>query len=239
MENTLFYDKKTGWDRMSDAEQAAMMEYAEGYKAFLDEAKTERDAVRRLQAMAEANGFAAYTRGKEIHPGEKYYKINRNKAIILFVVGSDGMHSGINLSAAHLDAPRIDIRTVPLYEDNGMALFKTHYYGGIKKYQWTTIPMELRGVVCHMTENGVESVDVRIGDKPGDPVFVITDLLIHLATEQMGKTMMKGIEAENMNVLVGSKPSKSDIETSDKIKLWVMEFLNKEYGITEEDFLSA
>ena len=218
MENTLFYDKKTGWDRMSDAEQAAMMEYAEGYKAFLDEAKTERDAVRRLQAMAEANGFAAYTRGKEIHPGEKYYKINRNKAIILFVVGSDGMHSGINLSAAHLDAPRIDIRTVPLYEDNGMALFKTHYYGGIKKYQWTTIPMELRGV---------------------DPVFVITDLLIHLATEQMGKTMMKGIEAENMNVLVGSKPSKSDIETSDKIKLWVMEFLNKEYGITEEDFLSA
>ena len=239
MENTLFYDKKTGWDRMSDAEQAAMMEYAEGYKAFLDEAKTERDAVRRLQAMAEANGFAAYTRGKEIHPGEKYYKINRNKAIILFVVGSDGMHSGINLSAAHLDAPRIDIRTVPLYEDNGMALFKTHYYGGIKKYQWTTIPMELRGVVCRMTENGVESVDVRIGDKPGDPVFVITDLLIHLATEQMGKTMMKGIEAENMNVLVGSKPSKSDIETSDKIKLWVMEFLNKEYGITEEDFLSA
>ena len=239
MENPLFYDKKTGWDRMSDAEQAAMMEYAEGYKAFLDEAKTERDAVRRLQAMAEANGFAAYTRDKEIHPGEKYYKINRNKAIILFVVGSDGMHSGINLSAAHLDAPRIDIRTVPLYEDNGMALFKTHYYGGIKKYQWTTIPMELRGVVCRMTENGVESVDVRIGDKPGDPVFVITDLLIHLATEQMGKTMMKGIEAENMNVLVGSKPSKSDIETSDRIKLWVMEFLNKEYGITEEDFLSA
>lgn len=145
MENTLFYDKKTGWDRMSDAEQAAMMEYAEGYKAFLDEAKTERDAVRRLQAMAEANGFTAYTRDKAVKPGDKYYKINRNKGIILFVVGKDGMKNGINLSAAHLDAPRIDIRTVPLYEDNGMALFKTHYYGGIKKYQWTTIPMELRG----------------------------------------------------------------------------------------------
>lgn len=239
MENKLFYDKKTGWDRMSDAEQADMMEYAEGYKAFLDEAKTERDAVRRLQQMAEAKGFRAYTRGEPLQAGDKYYKINRNKAIILFVVGTDGMKSGINLAAAHLDAPRIDIRTIPLYEDSGMALFKTHYYGGIKKYQWTTIPLELRGVVCRMTEDGVESVDVRIGDKPGDPVFVITDLLIHLATEQMGKTMMKGIDAEAMNVLVGSKPSQSEIETSDKIKLWVMEFLNKEYGITEEDFLSA
>ena len=163
MENTLFYDKKTGWDRMSDAEQAAMMEYAEGYKAFLDEAKTERDAVRRLQAMAEANGFAAYTRGKEIHPGEKYYKINRNKAIILFVVGSDGMHSGINLSAAHLDAPRIDIRTVPLYEDNGMALFKTHYYGGIKKYQWVAQPMALHGTVVRT--DGTQ-VNVSIGEDP-------------------------------------------------------------------------
>lgn len=239
MENTLFYDKKTGWDRMSDAEQDAMMDYAEGYKDFLNEAKTERDAVRRLQAMAEQKGFRAYSRDKKLYPGDKYYKINRNKAIILFVVGKDGMKHGINLAAAHLDAPRIDIRTIPLYEDGGMALFKTHYYGGIKKYQWTTIPLELRGVVCRVTKDGVESIDVRIGDKPGDPLFVITDLLIHLASEQMGKTMMKGIEAEAMNVLVGSKPSTSDIETSDKIKLWVMEYLNKEYGITEEDFLSA
>lgn len=239
MENTLFYDKKTGWDRMSDAEQDAMMDYAEGYKDFLNEAKTERDAVRRLQAMAEQKGFRAYSRDKKLYPGDKYYKVNRNKAIILFVVGKDGMKHGINLAAAHLDAPRIDIRTIPLYEDGGMALFKTHYYGGIKKYQWTTIPLELRGVVCRVTKDGVESIDVRIGDKPGDPLFVITDLLIHLASDQMGKTMMKGIEAEAMNVLVGSKPSTSDIETSDKIKLWVMEYLNKEYGITEEDFLSA
>ncbi|WP_394272594.1 aminopeptidase [Butyricicoccus sp.] len=239
MENTLFYDKKTGWDRMSEADEAAMQEYAEGYKAFLDEAKTERDAVRRLAAMAEAKGFSAYERGMELHAGDKYYKINRNKGIILFVIGHDGLKNGINLSAAHLDAPRIDIRTIPLYEDNGMALFKTHYYGGIKKYQWTTIPLELRGVVCHVTDDGVQSIDVRIGDKPGDPLFVISDLLIHLATDQMGKTLQKGISAEDMNVLVGSKPSKSDIEASDKIKLWVMEFLNKEYGITEEDFLSA
>ncbi len=239
MENTLFYDKKTGWDRMSEADEAAMHTYAEGYKAFLDEAKTERDAVRRLKAMAEEKGFVPFSRGMSVQPGEKYYKINRNKAIILFVIGKDGMKSGINLAAAHLDAPRIDIRTIPLYEDNGMALFKTHYYGGIKKYQWTTIPLELRGVVCRVTQDGVETVDVRIGDKPGDPLFVISDLLIHLATEQMGKTLQKGIAAEDMNILVGSKPSESDVETSDKIKLWVMEYLNREYGITEEDFLSA
>lgn len=239
MENTLFYDKKTGWDRMSDAEQDAMMDYAEGYKAFLNEAKTERDAVRCLKEMAEQRGFRAYKRDMQLWPGDKYYKINRNKAIILFVIGKEGMKHGINLAAAHLDAPRIDIRTIPLYEDGGMALFKTHYYGGIKKYQWTTIPLELRGVVCRVTKDGIESIDVRIGDKPGDPLFVISDLLIHLATDQMGKTMMKGIDAEAMNVLVGSKPSTSEIETSDKIKLWVMEYLNKEYGITEEDFLSA
>ena len=239
MENKLFYDRKSGWETMTDAEETAMMTYAEGYKAFLDEAKTERDAVRRLQAMAEERGFAAYERGMELHPGDKYYKINRKKAIILFVVGKDGMKHGVNLCAAHLDAPRIDIRTVPLYEENGMALFKTHYYGGIKKYQWITIPMELRGVVCHVTENGVETIDIRIGDKPEDPVFTISDLLPHLAADQMGKTMGKFMEAEAMNVLVGSKMSKTDDDTSDKIKLWVMEYLNREYGITEEDFLSA
>ena len=169
--------------------------------------------MRRLAAMAEAKGFSAYERGMELHAGDKYYKINRNKGIILFVIGRDGLKNGINLSAAHLDAPRIDIRTIPLYEDNGMALFKTHYYGGIKKYQWTTIPLELRGVVCRVTDDGVESIDVRIGDRPGDPLFVISDLLIHLATDQMGKTLQKGIAAEDMNVLVDSKPSKSDVDT--------------------------
>ena len=240
MENKLFYDRKSGWETMTDTEESAMMTYAESYKEFLDEAKTERDAVRRLQAMAEERGFTAYARGMELKPGGKYYRINRKKAIILFVVGKDGMKNGINLCAAHLDAPRIDIRTVPLYEENGMALFKTHYYGGIKKYQWITIPLEMRGVVCHVTENGVETIDIRIGDKPEDPVFTISDLLPHLAADQMGKTMGKFMEAEAMNVLVGSKMSKTeDDDTSDKIKLWVMEYLNREYGITEEDFLSA
>lgn len=239
MENQLFYDKKTGWERMSEADDAAMMAYAEGYKAFLDEAKTERDAVRWIKAQAEAKGYREYTRGMAVKAGDRFYKVNRNKGIILFVIGKNGLKQGINLTAAHMDSPRIDIRTVPLYEDNGMALFKTHYYGGIKKYQWPTIPLELRGVVCRVTENGVESVNVRIGDKPGDPLFVITDLLIHLATDQMQKPLHKGIAAEDMNVLVGSRPSKTETENSDRIKLWVMEYLNAQYGITEEDFLSA
>ena len=235
MENTLFYDKKTGWDRMSDAEQAAMMEYAEGYKAFLDEAKTERDAVRRLQAMAEANGFAAYTRGKEIHPGEKYYKINRNKAIILFVVGSDGMHSGINLSAAHLDAPRIDIRTVPLYEDNGMALFKTHYYGGIKKYQWTAIPLAMHGVVV---KSDGTVIKVCIGEEAGDPQFTITDILPHLGQDQATKPLGTAFTGEDLNILVGSRPVR-DEEAKDAYKLNIMRLLNEKYGIIEADLISA
>ena len=239
MENQLFYDKKTGWERMTEADDAAMMAYAEGYKAFLDEAKTERDAVRWIKAQAEAKGYREYVRGMAVKAGDRFYKVNRNKGIVLFVIGKNGLKQGINLTAAHMDSPRIDIRTIPLYEDNGMALFKTHYYGGIKKYQWPTIPLELRGVVCRVTENGVETVNVRIGDKPGDPLFVITDVLIHLATDQMQKPLHKGIAAEDMNVLVGSRPSKSETETSDRIKLWVMEYLNAQYGITEEDFLSA
>ncbi|MGM9649540.1 MAG: aminopeptidase [Butyricicoccaceae bacterium] len=239
MENELFYDKKTVWDSLTEEQESAMMDYAEGYKAFLDAGKTERDAVRYLTAKAEAKGFVPFTRGMAVKAGDKFYSVNRNKGIILTVIGKQPLSAGIHLTAAHLDAPRIDIRTVPLYEDSGMAMFKTHYYGGIKKYQWTTIPLELRGVVCVVTDEGVRSVDISIGAKPEDPVFVITDLLPHLAAEQMNKTMLKGIAAEQMNILIGSKPSKNEDEKTDRIKLAVLEFLNKTYGIKEEDFLSA
>ena len=239
MDNELFYDKKTGWDRMNADDRRAMHSYAEGYKEFLNEGKTERDAVNYLKEKAESCGYKPYTRGMSVKPGDKYYKVNRNKAIILTVIGEQPLSAGINLTAAHLDAPRIDIRMVPLYEDNGMAFFKTHYYGGIKKYQWPTVPLELRGVVCRVTDDGIETIPVRIGDKPDDPLFIISDLLIHLATDQMQKSMMKGISAEKMNILVGSEPSQTDDDTSDKIKLAVMEYLHQAYGITEEDFLSA
>ena len=236
-------ERPNAWKNYDDEALAMLEAVSVRYRDFLDHGKTERECVTETVAAAQKAGYVdleqAIAQQRALKPGDKVYVNCMGKAVMLFHLGEEPLEKGVNIVGAHIDSPRIDIKQNPFYEADDIAYADTHYYGGIKKYQWTTIPMELRGIVCRMTENGVESVDVRIGDKPGDPVFVITDLLIHLATEQMGKTMMKGIEAENMNVLVGSKPSKSDIETSDKIKLWVMEFLNKEYGITEEDFLSA
>ena len=236
----LFYDKKTGFDRLTDEDKQGIQTYAEGYKKFLDESKTERDAVLEIARMAESKGFRAWTRDDTLRPGDKIYRINRHKGIMLAVIGEKSLAEGVRLTAAHLDAPRVDIRTVPLYEDNGMAFFKTHYYGGIKKYQWTAIPLELRGVVC-VCENGeVKRVQVRVGDKPTDPKFVITDLLPHLATEQMTRKATEVIKGEGLNILIGSVPSETvDEKCSEKIKLAIMEHLNREYGMTEADFLSA
>ena len=236
----LFYDKKTGFDRLTDEDKQGIQTYAEGYKKFLDESKTERDAVLEIARMAESKGFRAWTRDDTLRPGDKIYRINRHKGIMLAVIGEKSLAEGVRLTAAHLDAPRVDIRTVPLYEDNGMAFFKTHYYGGIKKYQWTTIPLELRGVVCVCDKGEVKRVEVRVGDKPGDPKFVITDLLPHLAANQMSRKATEIVKGEGLNILVGSVPSETvDEKCSEKIKLAVMEHLNREYGMTEADFLSA
>ena len=236
----LFYDKKTGFDRLTEADRQGIQTYAEGYKTFLDEAKTERDAVKEIARMAEAKGFRAWTRDDTLKTGDRIYRINRHKGIMLAVIGEKSLAEGVRLTAAHLDAPRVDIRTVPLYEDNGMAFFKTHYYGGIKKYQWTTIPLELRGVVCVCDKGEVKRVEVRVGDKPGDPKFVITDLLPHLAANQMSRKATEIVKGEGLNILVGSVPSETvDEKCSEKIKLAVMEHLNREYGMTEADFLSA
>lgn len=233
----LFYDKKPGYDKL---DKKACMNYAEGYKAFLDEGKTERDAVDAIVRMAEAKGYKAYVRGMAVNPGDKLYQINRHKGIILAHIGSAPLSDGVRLTAAHLDAPRIDIRTVPLYEQDGMAYFKTHYYGGIKKYHWLAIPLELRGVVCVCRDGKVERVPVHVGNKPGDPKFVITDLLPHLASEQMVKKATEVIKAENMNVLLGSFPSENSADgDKDRVKRAILEYLNAEYGMTEADFLSA
>lgn len=239
-QNELFYDKKSGFDRISPEDKAQIAPYAEGYKAFLDTCKTERDAVRELVRQAEANGFRPYTRGMDVKPGDKYYQVNREKGIALMVIGMEPLSEGLRLTAAHLDAPRVDIRTVPLYEDADMAYFKTHYYGGIKKYQWLAIPLELRGVVCVCEGGQVRKVDVQIGAKPEDPKFVITDLLPHLASDQMSKKATEVIKGEGMNLLVGIEPSEStDEKCKEKVKLAVMEYLNREYGMVERDFLSA
>ncbi len=235
----LFYQKKPAFGRV-DSEK--VQQYAEGYKAFLDRGKTERDAVTTIVNIAHEAGFVPYKRGMLLNPGDRIYCVNREKAVALAVIGAESLDNGIALTAAHLDAPRIDIRTVPLYEQDGMAFFKTHYYGGIKKYQWTAIPLELRGVVCVCRNGKMLKFRVNIGADPSDPKFVITDLLPHLASKQMEQKMTDGIKAENMNILIASKPSETEDETcgeKDKIKLAVMEYLHQKYGMTEIDFLSA
>lgn len=231
----LFYDKKTGFDRLTDEDKQGIQTYAEGYKKFLDESKTERDAVLEIARMAESKGFRAWTRDDTLRPGDKIYRINRHKGIMLAVIGNQSLAEGVRLTAAHLDAPRVDIRTVPLYEDNGMAFFKTHYYGGIKKYQWTTTPLAIHGVVAK--KDGTV-VTVTVGEEPGDPVFCVTDLLVHLSADQMRKTLAEGVTGENLRILLGSRPLKDD-EGADRVKFAILMLLNEKYGLTEEDFLSA
>ncbi len=231
----LFYDKKPAFDR---ADPQAVRTYEEGNKAFIDRTKTERDAVKEMVARAEQAGFVSYHRGQQLKPGDRIYQVNRAKGITLAVIGEKSLAEGVHLTAAHLDAPRIDIRTLPLYEAENMAFFKTHYYGGIKKYQWPAIPLELRGVVC-VCENGeIRKVEVSIGADPADPKLVITDLLPHLASEQMQKKMTEGFKGEGLNILVGSRPAEGKDE-KEPVKLAVMRWLNEKYGMKEVDFLSA
>ena len=230
----LFYEQKNGYDLIDVKERAALEEYCEGYKAFLDTARTEREAVREAVAMAERAGFRAFTPGMKIKAGDKLYRSNRGKALLLAVVGKKPLSEGCTVAAAHVDSPRLDLKQLPLYEDGEFAYFKTHYYGGIKKYQWVTIPLEVHGVVA--LKSG-ETVDVVIGRDPDDPQFVITDLLPHLASEQMQKKGTEIIKGESLNLLIGGVPYAD--EGKDRVKLAVMSILNDDYGITEEDFLSA
>ena len=230
----LFYEQKNGYDLIDTQERIALEEYCDSYKAYLDEAKTEREAVAEAIRQAEEQGFVPYTAGMEIKPGMKLYRSNRGKALMLAVIGKKSLAEGCNIAAAHVDAPRLDLKQIPLHEDSEFAYFRTHYYGGIKKYQWLAIPLELHGVV---TLKSGENVEIVVGKDPEDPQLVITDLLPHLAADQMRKTAGEIIPAERMNVLIGSVPYAD--EGSDRVKLAVMSLLNDQYGITEEDFLSA
>lgn len=230
----LFYKQKNGYDTMSTQQRIDMEDYCRGYMAFLNEARTEREAVKIAIEMAEDKGFVEYVDGMKLSPGDKVYCNNRSKALMLAVIGKKSLEEGCVIAGAHVDSPRIDLKQNPLYESDELAYFKTHYYGGIKKYQWVTIPLELHGVVA--LKNG-ETIDVSIGHDPSDPQFVITDLLPHLGKEQMRKTMEEGITGEGLNILIGSIPYAD--EGSDRVKLAVMSTLNDRYGIVEEDFLSA
>ena len=230
----LFYEKKNGYDLIGAEEHVAADNYCRGYMEFLNDSRTEREAVINAIRLAEQKGFRPYEPGMALKPGMKIYSCNRGKALMLAVIGKRSLSDGAVIAGAHIDSPRLDLKQIPMYETDELCYFRTHYYGGIKKYQWVTIPLELHGVVA--LKSG-ELVDVRIGREPGDPRFVITDLLPHLAKDQMQKTMSEGITGEGLNIIIGSVPYAD--EGKDRVKLAVMSVLNDMYSIREEDFLSA
>lgn len=234
LEALLYYKKTNFYEVSDDATIAAAYDYAKGYMAYLDGAKTEREAVTLTIQMAEKEGYTPYTFGMPLTAGGKYYYNNRGRSLYLFRVGSESIENGIRLAAAHIDSPRLDVKQSPLYEDGGMAFFKTRYYGGIRKYQWVTIPLSLHGVVV---KKSGETVNVVIGEDEGDPVLYINDLLPHLAQEQSKAPLGSAISAESLNLLLGTRPYPGC--EKDAIRLNIMSILYEKYGITEEDFLSA
>ena len=231
----LSYKKQNIFAVASEKELAEIQAYSEGYKSFLNHSKTEREAVESGIALVKAHGFKEYQLGDKIKPGDKLYYNNRGKGLFILKAGkADLAKNGVRILVAHVDCPRLDLKQVPLYEKADMAFLKTHYYGGIKKYQWLTIPLALHGVVA--LKNG-KVVNICVGEEEGDPYFYITDLLPHLSQEQATKTIADGFPAENLNILVGGIPAK-DVD-KDAVKLGVLKILNEKYGIAEEDLLSA
>jgi len=239
LQDKLSYKLSNVWEKSSEDDKAKAFEFCEDYKAFLDKGKTERECAEFTEAVAKQHGFISIEdiikSKKKLAPGMKIYKINRKKSAILCVIGSKPPEEGVNIIGAHIDAPRIDLKQNPVYEDTGLAMLETHYYGGIKKYQWVTIPLALHGVVV---KGDGSILNINIGEDDKDAVFTITDLLPHLAADQMQKKMSEGITGEGLNVLFGSIPY-NDEKVKDKVKLNILNLLNQKYGIVEEDFISA
>ena len=231
----LFMPRKNGFCRLSDEEAEACYSFCEDYKEFMSTAKIEREVVNYTLDLIKKNGYVEYKRGMKLNSGDKIYVNNRGKAVIMAVIGTTPIEEGIRLCAAHIDSPRLDMKQNPVYEDTDMAYFKTHYYGGIKKYQWTTIPLSLHGVI--VKADGT-SVPVCVGEDDNGPVFCVSDLLPHLANAQMSKPLAKGITGEQLNIIIGSRPFKDD-EESGAVKLNVLNILFEKYGVTEADFISA
>ena len=226
----------TVWEKYDAKTMKKVMAVSEDYKSFLDQSKTEREAVSTSIALAEKAGFNEFKNIKKIKAGDKFYFNNRGKSLALFIIGKKPIEEGMNILGAHIDSPRIDVKGNPLYEDNGQLMMDTHYYGGIKNYQWVARPLAVHGVVC---KKDGSVVNVVIGEKEDDPIVEISDLLPHLAREQMGKTGVKVVEAEDMNALVASIPAKGKKDEKDLIKKNFLDILRKKYDIEEEDFLSA
>lgn len=236
LQEKLSYKKKNYYETASEAERKEIFDYAEGYKHFLDAAKTEREACAVAVQLAQEKGFTEYKFGDKLKKGDKKYFVNRGKSVVVFRIGTKNVEEdGVRLIASHIDAPRIDIKQNPLYEDGNMCLLKTHYYGGIKKYQWTAIPLALHGAV--VLKDG-KTVEISVGEDKDDPIFCINDLLPHLGREQMSQSAGKIVEGEQLNVVVGGLPY-ADEDVNEKIKLTVLSILNEKYGMSEEDFLSS
>lgn len=235
LQDELLINRKNGSILFDDAKIKEVDDYCEGYKAFLDAGKTEREAVIAAIKLAKAKGFVEYELGKKYNAGDKVYYNNRGKAVIFAVIGTDPIENGVNIMASHIDSPRIDLKGRPLYEEAQLAYFKTHYYGGIKKYQWTAIPLSLHGVV--IKADGT-TVTITLGEDENDPVFCVTDLLPHLAQDQMKRTLADGIRGEELNLLIGSREFRDDA-ASEKVKLNIMKLLFDKYGFVENDLISA
>ncbi|MBU7007531.1 aminopeptidase [Phosphitispora fastidiosa] len=239
LRNELSFEQRVVWDTLSPQEREETQKFAEEYKKFLNKAKTEREAVAEIVNLAEKEGYVSLEelmdRGKKLKPGNKVYAVNRDKNVALIVIGKEPVWKSLNLIGSHLDAPRLDLKPVPLYEDQGIAFLKTHYYGGIKKYQWVSHPLAIHGVVIRQTG---EKINIQIGEAENDPVFVITDLLPHLAKEQLKKKLGEAVTGEALNILAGTLPFEEK-KARERVKLAVLELLQLKYGIKEEDLISA
>ena len=231
----LFNKKEFGWKGLSNEQKNEIFSISKKYMDFLNYSKTEREFVKNARKLADNNGFRDIMEFKSLKPGDKVYFVNREKTMYLAVIGEEDIENGLHIIGSHIDSPRLDLKPNPLYEDTGLAYFKTHYYGGIKKYQWTTIPLSIHGMI--VKTNG-EKMEVNIGEDENDPIFTITDLLPHLAQDQMQKKLSNGINGENLNLLVGSIPLEEE-DCKEQVKLNILNILNQKYGIIEADLTSS
>ena len=234
LKEKLMRNKKTGWVGLQEEEKNKIFSYCEQYMQFMNNSKTEREVVKNAKTLAEQKGFQDISTKQTLQPGDRIYWDNRGKSIYLAIIGKEAIENGVKIVGAHADSPRLDLKPNPLYEEEGLAYFKTHYYGGIKKYQWTTIPLAMHGVI--VKTNG-EKIEINIGEQEEDPIFTITDLLPHLAAEQMERKLKEGIKGEDLNLLIGSIPYEENV--AEAVKLNILAMLHEKYGITEVDFTSS
>ena len=235
LKEKLFTNKNNGWENLSDEELRNIFQFADEYMYYLNNSKTEKEIVQNSKEILIKNGFVDISEKETLTPGDKVFYVNRGRCLYAAVIGIENLENGLKIVAAHGDSPRIDLKQNPLYEDNGLGMLKTHYYGGIKKYQWTNIPLSIHGTI--VKPDG-EKINICIGEKEEDPIFTISDLLPHLAGEQMERKLKDGVQGEELNVLVGSIPYDSD-EVSERVKLNILKLLNERYGIKEIDFVSS